>query len=102
MYAFVHMSAGSSVRVIFTEVSFLSQLLQKPVLSFKCFALLQKDGTQTGKLCTRTQIKQLSPSSDDAGEEDIRLTRGSFGSERWLKSLTHFETVYSRVTVILV
>src|SRR5882724_10805231 len=42
MYAFVCMSACSSVHVIFTEVSLLSQLPQKPVLSFKCFALFAK------------------------------------------------------------
>ena len=54
------------------------------------------------KPCTWTQMKQLSPDLDDAGEEDIWLTRGSFGSERQSKSLTRFETVYSRVTVILV
>jgi len=39
---------------------------------------------------------------DDAGEEDIQLMRGLFGSERQSKSLTHFETMYSRVTMILV
>ena len=49
MYAFVHMSAGSSVRVIFTEVSLLSQLLQKPVLSFKCFALFAKGRDADGE-----------------------------------------------------
>ena len=49
MYAFVHMSAGSSVRVIFTEVSLLSQLPQKPVLSFKCFALFAKGWDTDGE-----------------------------------------------------
>ena len=49
MYAFVRMSAGSSVRVIFTEVSLLSQLPQKPVLSFKCFALFSKGWDTDGE-----------------------------------------------------
>jgi len=33
--------------------------------------------------------------------EDIRLMRGSCSSERWSRSLTCFERVYSRVTMIL-
>jgi len=49
----VHMSAGSSVCVVFTEVSLLPQLPQKLVLSFKCFALLQKEGTQMGNRVLR-------------------------------------------------
>ena len=69
---FVHMSAGSSVRVIFTEVSLLSQLLQKPGLVLSVFPFFQKEGTQMGKPCTWMQMKQLSPSPDDAGGEDIR------------------------------
>ena len=45
------------------------------------------------------QIKQLSTGQDDVPEEiseDIRLMRGSRGSERCSKSLTQFEGVYSR------
>jgi len=49
MYTFVCMSAGSSVRVIFTEVSLLSQLPQKPVLSFKCFALFERERDADGE-----------------------------------------------------
>jgi len=50
MYAFfVHMSAGSSVRIIFTEVSLLSQLPQKLVLSFKCLALFAKGRDTDGE-----------------------------------------------------
>jgi len=96
------MSAGSSVRIVFTEVSLLPQLLQKPVSVLSVLPFLQKEGTQMGKPCTRTQMKQLLPGLDDAGEEDIWLTRCSFRSKRESKSLTCFETVYSRVTMILV
>jgi len=46
---FVRMSAGSSVCEIFTEVSLLSQLPQKPVLSFKCFALFAKGRDTDGE-----------------------------------------------------
>jgi len=35
----VHMSAGSSVCIVFPEVSLPPQLLQKLVFSFKCFSL---------------------------------------------------------------
>jgi len=37
------MSAGSSVCVIFTEVSLLSQLPQKPVLSLRVLPFLPKE-----------------------------------------------------------
>jgi len=50
------------------------------------------------------QIKQLLTSPDDVPEEiseDIWLMRGSCGSERWSKSLTCFEGVYSKVIMIL-
>src|SRR5882724_13008724 len=66
------------------------------------FPLLQKEGTQMGKLCTWMQMKQLSTSLDDvAGElpEDIWLMRGLCRSERQSRSLTCFETVYSRVII---
>jgi len=43
------MSAGSSVRIIFTEVSLLSQLPQKLVLSFKCLALFAKGRDTDGE-----------------------------------------------------
>jgi len=56
-----------------------------------------------GNPCTQMQIKQLLTGLDDVPEdsEDIQLMRGSCRSERWSRSLTHFESVYSRVTMIL-
>jgi len=48
------------------------------------------------------QMKQLSTGLDDVAEElpeDIWLMRGSWGSERWSRSLTHFKMVYSRVII---
>jgi len=42
IYTIVHMSAGSSVRVVFTEVSLLPQLPQEPMFGFKCFVLFAK------------------------------------------------------------
>ena len=50
------------------------------------------------------QIKQLSASLDDVHEkisQDIWVMRGSCRSERWSKSLTQFDGVYSRMTMIL-
>ena len=74
------------------------------VCFFSGFPFLQKEGTQTGNPCTWTQIKQLSTGPDDVPEEtseDIWLMRHSCGSERQSNSLTCFEGIYSRVTMIL-
>ena len=57
-----------------------------------------------GNPCTWTQIKQLLSGPVDVPKEvseDIQLMRGSCGSERQSRSLTHFKRVYSRVTMIL-
>ena len=45
----VHMGAGSSVCIVFIEVSLLPQLPQKPVFSFKCFALFAKGRDTDGE-----------------------------------------------------
>src|SRR5882724_3341193 len=101
MYTFVHRSAGRTVHMGF---HFHSSFLRSQCLFLSGFPFLQKEGTQMGNLCTQTQIKQLLTGLDDVPEEiseDIWLMRGSCRSERWSRSLTHFEGVYSRVTMIL-
>ena len=83
---------------------FCSSFLRSWCLFFSVFPFLKKEWTQMGNPCTQTQIKRLSTSPDDMPEEvpeDIWLMRGLCGSERWSRSLTHFERVYSRVTMIL-
>ena len=57
-----------------------------------------------GNPCTQTQIKQLLTGLDDVPDElpeDIWLMRGLCRSERWSRSLTHLEGIYSRVIMIL-
>jgi len=44
MYTFVHMVQVVLFRVIFTEISLLSQLPQKPVLSLSILPFFEKDG----------------------------------------------------------
>ena len=86
------------------EVFLPQRLPQKPVLALLCLSLLAKEGMQTGNPCTWMQIKQLSAGPVDVPEEvpeDIQLMRGSCGSERQSRSLTHFKGVYSRVTMLI-
>src|SRR5882724_4809441 len=100
MYAFVCRGAGSSVCMDLRRFYFHCSFCRSRCLVLSVFPFLQKEGTQMGKLCTQMQMKQLSTSLDEvAGElpEDIQLMRGSCRSERWSRSLTHFEMVYSRV-----
>ena len=76
-----------------------SSFLRSQCLGLSGFPFLQKEGIQTGNLCMWMQIKQLSASLDDVHEkisQDIWVMRGSCRSERWSKSLTWFEGVYSR------
>jgi len=68
------------------------------------FPFLKNEGIQTGNLWTWIQMKQLLTGRDNVLErisEDMGLTRESGGSERQSKSLTWFEDVYSRMTMIL-
>jgi len=68
------------------------------MLVFKMFSFLQKEGLQTRKPCTWTQIKHFSVGSDDV---DILLRRETGGPERLSVSLTCLEDVGSRMMITL-
>ena len=74
------------------------------MFGFQWLSLLAKGGNTNWELVHMDADKHLLTSLENVPEEiseDIWLTRGSCGSERHSKSLTHFEGVYSRVTMIL-
>src|SRR5882724_7380248 len=98
MYTFVHRSAGRTVHIGLTEVSPPKYLPQKLVFGFQWLSLLTK-GRNTNREPMHMDADKTA--MDEEISEDIWLMRSSCRSERLSKSLTCYEGVYSRVTMIL-